>query len=59
MPIYMDLHDNDGITAEAAAEAHLKDVKIQSKYKCKFITSGLMSLAIRVFACLKHRMQMR
>ena len=36
MPLYMDIHKNvEGLTAEAAAEAHLKDLEVQGKYGVK------------------------
>ena len=38
MPIYMDRHDIEGITAFDVAEAHKKDLKLQDKYGCKALT---------------------
>ena len=38
MPIYMDRHDGEDLTPEAAAEGHVADLKLQDKYGCKFIT---------------------
>lgn len=38
MPIYMDLHIVPGITAQAVAEAHVLDLKIQEQYQCNCIT---------------------
>ncbi len=38
MPIYMDRHDIRDATAEAVAEAHLEDLKLQSKFACSCIT---------------------
>ena len=38
MPIYMDRHQGEGLTAQAVAEAHAADLKVQDKYGCKFIT---------------------
>jgi hypothetical protein len=33
MPLYMDIHKKvDGVTAEAVAQAHTKDVETQAKY---------------------------
>lgn len=33
MPLYMDVHDHvEGLTAEAVAEAHKKDLEIQHKH---------------------------
>ena len=38
MPLYMDIHKNvEGLTAEAAAEAHLKDLEVQGKYGVKYL----------------------
>lgn len=38
MPIYMDRHDLNAVTAKDVAEAHREDLKIQHKYQCKGIT---------------------
>src|ERR1700712_4113489 len=38
MPLYMDRHDVPGITANAIAEAHAKDLEIQEEYKCNCMT---------------------
>jgi len=38
MPIYMDRHDLDQVTAKDVAEAHSEDLKIQDKYKCNALT---------------------
>lgn len=38
MPIYMDRHDIPGVTAEAVAEAHNEDLKIQDRFNCKGLT---------------------
>jgi hypothetical protein len=32
MPTYMDVHDIPGVKAEAVAEAHAADVRVQGKY---------------------------
>ena len=38
MPLYMDVHKNvAGLTAEAAAEAHQKDLEVQDKYGVKYL----------------------
>ena len=29
MPMYMDIHEVDGVTAEDVAKAHLADMKVQ------------------------------
>jgi class 3 adenylate cyclase len=38
MPIYMDRHQGEHLTAQAVAESHEADIKVQNKYSCKFIT---------------------
>jgi len=38
MPIFMDRHDMQNVTAEEVAAAHLEDLKLQSKYGCRAIT---------------------
>jgi len=38
MPIYMDRHQGEHLTAQAVAEAHAADIEVQKKYSCKFIT---------------------
>ncbi|RNL79479.1 DUF4242 domain-containing protein [Nocardioides marmorisolisilvae] len=32
MPLYMDIHHVDGVTADAVAEAHQKDLEIQGQH---------------------------
>ncbi|MGQ0532855.1 MAG: nickel-binding protein [Caulobacteraceae bacterium] len=32
MPVYMDIHDLPGVTADDVVEAHLKDLKVQEKH---------------------------
>jgi hypothetical protein len=37
MPLYMDVHRNvEGLTAEAVADAHQKDLEIQDEYGVKY-----------------------
>ncbi len=36
MPMYMDIHEVPGATAEAVAEAHLADLHVQSKYGVEY-----------------------
>jgi len=38
MPIYMDRHDTEGLTAREVADAHQKDLEIQDEHGCKAIT---------------------
>jgi hypothetical protein len=38
MPLFMDIHKNvEGLTAEAAAEGHEKDLEVQEKYGAKYL----------------------
>jgi len=38
MPLYLDRHENlEGLTAEAAREAHAKDVAVQDKHGVKYL----------------------
>ena len=38
MPLYLDVHSKvDGLTTEMAAEAHKKDLAVQSKYGVNYI----------------------
>ena len=37
MPLYMDIHRNvEGLTLEAVAEAHQKDLEVQDEYGVKY-----------------------
>lgn len=37
MPFYMDRHEFNGLTAEGAAEAHLRDMAVQDRFGVKFV----------------------
>ena len=38
MPLYMDIHKKvEGVTGEAVATAHMKDVETQEKYGVKYL----------------------
>ncbi len=38
MPLYMDIHKGvEGLTAEAAAGAHMKDLEVQEKHGVKYL----------------------
>ena len=38
MPLYMDVHKNvEGLTAEAVADAHEKDLEVQEKHGVKYL----------------------
>ena len=36
MPLFMDRHDIDGVTPQAVAEAHQKDLAVQGKHGVKY-----------------------
>ena len=38
MPLYMDRHYVEGATRHAIENAHTKDLEVQAKYRCKFMT---------------------
>ncbi len=38
MPIFMDRHDMQGMTAEGVAEAHRRDLEIQGRYGVTYMT---------------------
>jgi len=38
MPLYMDRHDIEGVTAQAVAEAHELDMAVQDKHGAKYLT---------------------
>jgi hypothetical protein len=38
MPLYMDIHKGvEGLTAQAVADAHKKDLEVQKKYGVKYL----------------------
>jgi hypothetical protein len=37
MPLYMDIHKIDGLTADAIKAAHAKDLQVQGKYGVKYL----------------------
>ncbi len=38
MPLYMDVHRHiDGLTAEAVADAHIKDLQVQREYGVQYL----------------------
>jgi class 3 adenylate cyclase len=37
MPLYMDIHTVDGVTAEDVAKAHFKDMEVQGKYNVEYL----------------------
>lgn len=41
MPLFMDRHDIPGVTAKAVAEAHEKDMAVQDRHGCKYVTYWL------------------
>lgn len=53
MPLYMDLHKADGLTAEDVIDAHNRDLQVQEKYGVQYLTAWFNQGAGRVF-CLVH-----
>jgi hypothetical protein len=54
MPLFMDIHNKvDGLTAEAVAEAHKKDLEVQKKYGVNYIKYWFNEKDGRVF-CLSE-----
>ena len=50
MPLYMDVHnDVDGLTAEAAAGAHMKDLETQDKHGIKYLKYWFNEEAGKIF----------
>jgi len=49
MPLFMDRHDIEGVTAKAVAEAHEKDLAVQDKHGAKYITYWLDESRGRIF----------
>jgi hypothetical protein len=50
MPLFMDVHEKvDGVTAEAVAAAHEKDVEIQDRYGVKYLKYWLDEGTGRIF----------
>jgi hypothetical protein len=50
MPLYMDTHHNmEGLTAEAVAPAHAKDLEVQDKYGVKYLQYWYNESAGKVF----------
>jgi class 3 adenylate cyclase len=49
MPLFMDMHKLEGVTADALVEAHMKDLDVQDKYGVKYITAWMNDEAGKVF----------
>lgn len=50
MPLFMDVHEKvEGVTAEAVAAAHAKDVEIQDRYGVKYLKYWLDEGTGRIF----------
>jgi uncharacterized protein DUF4242 len=50
MPLYMDVHEKiDGLTAEALAQAHKKDLETQAAYGVKYLKYWFDERTGRVF----------
>lgn len=53
MPLYMDIHTIEGVTAEALAQAHAADVKVQDQFGVEYIKYWVNEGCGKVF-CLVH-----
>ena len=53
MPLYMDIHEIDGVTADAVAKAHAADVEVQQKYGVEYRKYWVNENCGKVF-CLVH-----
>lgn len=53
MPLFMDVHEVEGATAQAVAEAHKKDMEIQERYGVKYHRYWLDEGTGRIF-CLSE-----
>lgn len=54
MPLFLDIHYKvPGLTAEAAAEAHLKDVEVQAKYGVRYLKYWYDLKTERVFCLIE------
>jgi len=49
MPLYMDLHKIDGVTPQALANAHLKDLDVQEKYGVRYLRYWFNEPAGKIF----------
>ena len=50
MPLFMDIHHKvDGLTGEAVAGAHAKDLEVQGKYGVKYLNYWFDEATGRVF----------
>ena len=56
MPMYMDIHEAPGVTADAVAEAHLADLNTQAKYGVEYHKYWLNEAKGKIF-CLSERAQ--
>src|ERR1700687_5690483 len=53
MPVYMDIHEVPGATAEAVAKAHTADLEIQQKYGVEYLKYWFNESRGKIF-CLVH-----
>ena len=49
MPLYMDIHTVDGVTADDVAKAHFKDVEVQGKYGVEYLKYWLNDEGNKLF----------
>ncbi len=49
MPLYMDIHDVPGVTADAVANAHMMDQHIQAKHGVEYVKYWLNEKQGKIF----------
>jgi hypothetical protein len=56
MPLYMDIHHHvEGLTSEAVAGAHQRDLEVQTKYGVKYQRFGSTRQRVRYSAWSRHQ----
>ena len=53
MKLYMDVHTVAGATAEAVAQAHLADLKVQHKHNVEFVRYWVDEKAGKIFCLIR------
>jgi hypothetical protein len=54
MPLYMDIHEHvEGLTAEAVADAHRKDVETQKRYDVEYLNYWYNEAEGKVFCLVR------
>jgi hypothetical protein len=58
MPLFMDIHQHiPGLTKEAVADAHEKDLQVQGKYGVKYLNYWYDEKMVRCFVLLMLRIR--